>query len=93
MERAMLNFSLKDKISVLKIKQKFQKNINIVYQVKRLKWDWAGHVGRMKDGRWTQKISFWQTIGARKPGRQKARWENNLTKFTGTKHFYRITAD
>ena len=76
-----------------KIRLKFRNNTNIVHQVKRLKWDWAGHIGRLKDERWIQKISLWQAIGKRRPGRQKARWEDNLTKLTGTKLYHRIVAD
>ena len=93
MERTMLNLSLRDRVSILKIKKKFRKNINIVHQVRRLKWDWAGHVSRMTDGRWTHKISFWQPTGKRRPGRQKARWEDNINKFTGTKLYHRLAAD
>ncbi len=49
MERSMLNIRLKDKVRITKIKTKFKTNKNVIHHIKRLKWDWAGHVCRLKD--------------------------------------------
>ncbi len=58
LERAMLGIELKQKIRLKKIKAKFKFNKNILHFIRRLKWDWAGHLGRLKDDHWTTKITF-----------------------------------
>ena len=30
-----------------------------MYQIKRLKWKWAGHLARYKENRWTKNTTFW----------------------------------
>ena len=93
MERAMLNIQLKDKIRISKIKKQMFGNTNLLHYVRRLKWDWAGHVCRLKDQRWTQIITFWQPLRGRRPGKQKGRWMDDITNFTGTKLFHRVATD
>jgi len=93
MERAMLNIHLKDRISISKIKKQMYGNTNLLHYVRRLKWDWAGHVCRLKDQRWTQIITFWQPLRGRGPGKQKGRWMDDITNFTGTKLFHRVATD
>ncbi len=48
----------KQKVWLKKIKAKFKFHKNILHFTRRLKWDWAGHLGRLKDNCWTTKIIF-----------------------------------
>ena len=46
-----------------------------------MKWKWVGHVGRMKDNRWTiKKCTWWAPPGKRKQGRPRRRWADDLSK-------------
>lgn len=55
----MLVIRKRDKIKLSKIKQTFKNNFNINQAVKGLKWQWAEHLARLKDGTWTYKIKNW----------------------------------
>ncbi|KAK2154452.1 hypothetical protein NP493_2190g00018 [Ridgeia piscesae] len=33
---------------------------DVTEQVRRRKWTWAGHVGRIRDDRWTLSINIWK---------------------------------
>lgn len=57
-----------------------------------MKWNWAGHVGRMNDNRWTYRITFWYTTNfKRKKGRQRARWSDDFNYFLKHKLYHRLT--
>ena len=50
MERSMLNITYKDR----KIWVRERANvIDIISHVRTMKWSWARHINRLKDGRWT----------------------------------------
>ena len=50
----------------------------------KLKWLWAGHIARYKDGRWTAKTTKWKgREGKRKVGRPKRRWTDDITDVAG----------
>ncbi|CAH2215578.1 jg27648 [Pararge aegeria aegeria] len=51
MERAMLRVSLRDKIRNVEIRRRTRVT-DIVQRVAKLKWQWAGHIVRRRDGRW-----------------------------------------
>lgn len=55
-EEAIFKINLKDKINLKMIKDKFRYNLNILFFVGRLKWDWAGYLGRLKGKCRTKKI-------------------------------------
>ena len=93
MERSMLNIRKKDRIPTKIIKNKLKNNINAVHAIKRLKWDWAGHVARMEDRRWTSILPNWFLKTGRKPGRQKARWKDDVVKFLSTNLYHRVAQD
>lgn len=58
------------------------KIIDVNQQARRLKWDWAGHVFRLNDGRWTSLVTDWTPYGfTRKVGRQNKRWRDELKLF------------
>ena len=44
-----------------------------------IKWRWAGHVARMRDNRWTVRVTDWILYGKkRNRGRPKKRWRDQL---------------
>ena len=53
MERCMLGISKRDRQRNKEIKAQ-TKVSDIVVRVKKLKWNWAGHVARKQDDRWTK---------------------------------------
>ncbi|CAH2268372.1 jg15826 [Pararge aegeria aegeria] len=61
MERAMLGVSLRDRIRNVEIRRR-TKVTDIAQQVAKLKWQWAGHIVRRKDGRWGPKVLEWQPV-------------------------------
>lgn len=60
MERAMLGISLRDRVPNEIIRQRTGVN-DAIERITMLKWNWAGHVARMSDGRWTKKIIEWRS--------------------------------
>ncbi|CAH2243097.1 jg14118 [Pararge aegeria aegeria] len=69
MERAMLGVSLRDRISNVEIRRRIRVT-DIAQRVAKLKWQWAGHIVRRKDGRWGPKVLEWQPrTGKRSIGR------------------------
>ena len=55
----MLRIKLIDKIPNLKIRERTKIN-DIIEEITKLKWQWPGHVVRMKDNRWTVRCIEWQ---------------------------------
>ncbi len=51
MERAILGIKLKDKVKISEIKSKMKFNLNFLHAIRRLKWDWAGHVARLENNK------------------------------------------
>lgn len=83
MERALLGIRLKDKIRNSDIRKNTQFE-DIVSRIARNKWNWAGHIARLTDGRWTKEILNWRPyIGRRKQGRPPRRWTDDLIKQAG----------
>ena len=80
MERKILGISLLDKINHTAIREK-TKFKDVVSYTLNMKWKWAGHVGRMKDNRWTIKCTRWAPQGKRKRGRPRRRWADDLSKY------------
>ncbi|CAH2217490.1 jg7765 [Pararge aegeria aegeria] len=72
MEIAMLGVYLYEIKSVMR-KSKSRRVIDIAQR--KLKWQWAGHIVRRKDGRWGPKVLEWQPrTGERCVGRPPMRW-------------------
>ena len=88
MERSMLKVKKKDRIPILKIKNDLKLNANMVHVARRLKWDRAGHVARMRDDRWTRILPNWFLHTGRKAGRQKSRWKDDITTFLCNKLYH-----
>ena len=45
---------------------------------KRLRW--LGHVVRMSPARLPRRLLFWNPCGSRRPGRQRMRWQDSITR-------------
>ncbi|GFO50048.1 endonuclease-reverse transcriptase [Plakobranchus ocellatus] len=74
MERKILGIKLADRV----------KCSEIVHFVAKQKWKWAGHVARLKDSRWTLRVTEWQPRnGKRSRGRQARRWRDDIVKTKG----------
>lgn len=84
MERSILNLKLRDKVKLENIRSK-TKVMDVTYTVKKLKWNWAGHMIRNNRDKWTKDVTEWYPRdGKRKKGRQKTRWEDDIRKVAGT---------
>ncbi|KAK2154453.1 hypothetical protein NP493_2190g00019 [Ridgeia piscesae] len=59
MERSMLNITYRDRKTNIWVREK-TKVTDVIEQVRRRKWAWAGHVGRIRDDRWTLSINIWK---------------------------------
>ncbi|CAH2214523.1 jg25764 [Pararge aegeria aegeria] len=50
-------------------------------RVAKLKWQWAGHIVRRKDGRWGPKVLEWQP----RTGRSPTRWTDDINRVAGSR--------
>ncbi len=93
-ERVILGINKRDKVWLIWIKQKLKKNKNIIRKIRRLKWKWAGHVGRLRDDRWTYRVTFWFLKQYKtKVRKQTRRWTGDLNIILRHKMNHRITTD
>lgn len=83
MERRMLNIKLRDHIPNTEIRKR-SKVKDVIEQLCTLRWNWAGHVGRMEDNRWTRKIIEWRPReNKRSRGRPQTRWTDDIKRVAG----------
>ena len=94
MERSMLGISLRDKMTNQWIRQQ-TKVVDVMERIASLKWNWAGHIARMTDERWTKTIVNWRPYSKRPTGRPSYRWRDNITKITKTtgKNWQQVATD
>ena len=59
MERSMLNITYKDRKTNIWVREK-TKVVDIISNVRKMKWYWAGHINRLKDDRWTTRVTTWR---------------------------------
>ena len=84
MERAMIGVTRRDKKTNVWIRQQTGLQ-DIIARIKQLKWQWAGHIARQNDNRWTKVVTEWIPLnGKRKRARPKTRWVDEIRKYAGT---------
>ena len=78
MERSMLNITYLDSKTYIWVREN-TKVTDVIEQVRRRKWTWAGHVSRIRDNRWTLRITTWKPYERKTPrGRPARRWGDEL---------------
>ena len=82
--RRLLNISYKDHVTNEDVRIRIQKSIRVhvdlLTMVKKRKFRWYGHISRSSG---MAKTDLRGTVkGARKRGRQKKRWEDNIKEWT-----------
>ena len=83
-KRAMLNITRRDRIRNEIIRSKTKIN-DIIEKLSKMKGQWAGHIARMIDNRWTNKLTEWTPReGRRQRGRPKRRWREDVEEKAGT---------
>ena len=83
MERLMLGIRLSDRKRASWIRDQ-TKVEDIIIGIKKKKWQWAGHICRRQDNRWTKKVTDWNIINTIRPrGRPMTRWRDDIRKFVG----------
>ncbi|CAH2245334.1 jg4444 [Pararge aegeria aegeria] len=74
MEIAMLRVCLRDQIRNEEIRRRIRVT-DIAQRVAKLKWLWAGHIFRRKDGRWGPKVLE----------RQLTPWTSDIMRVAGSR--------
>ena len=72
MERTMLNITYKDRKTNIWVKER-TKVIDIINTVIKMKWTWAGHINRLKDDRWTSRVTTWRPYDKKRRQRRPAK--------------------
>ncbi|KAG1652220.1 Down syndrome cell adhesion molecule-like protein Dscam2 [Nymphon striatum] len=81
MERRILGVSWRDRKTNSWVRTQTRCK-DLTQTVKGSKWNWAGHLSRRTDDRWTSKSTIWITDrGGRKRGKPKRRWVDDIAKF------------
>ena len=83
MERRILNIKLQDRVTNIEIRRRTRVK-DVVERVCTLKWNWAGHIGRMTDNRWTRRVIEWRPWeNKRSRGRPQTRWSDDIKRLAG----------
>ena len=81
LDRSMLNITYKDRKTNIWVRER-TKGIDIINTVRKMKWSWAGHINRVKDDRWTSRVTTWRPYDKKKrQGRPAKRWRDDLDKY------------
>ena len=93
MERSMLKITYRDRKTNIWVREK-TKVIDVIEQVRRRKWTWAGHVSRIRDNPWTLRITTWKPYEKKRPrGRPARRWRDELDTYWNGTIWQRIVQD
>ena len=93
MERSMLNITYKDRRTNIWVRER-TKLIDIIYTVRKMKWSWAGHINRLKDDRWTSRVTTWRPYDKKiRQGRPAKRWRDDLDKYWSDTIWQRTAQD
>ena len=80
-ERILLGITRQDRKTTEWIRSKTGVT-DVVEKISRLKLNWAGHLARYQDDRWTYKVIFWTPRNFPiSRGRPKVRWRDDLERF------------
>ena len=80
MERNMLNITYRKRKTNIWVREK-TKVTDVIEQVRRRKWTWV-HVSRIRDNRWTLRITTWKPYERKIPrGRPARRWRDELDDY------------
>ena len=70
------------------------KLIDIIYTVRKIKWSWARHINRLKDDRWTSRVTAWRPYDKkRRQGRPAKRRRDDLDKYWSDTIWQRTAQD
>ncbi|XP_044751721.1 uncharacterized protein LOC123311716 [Coccinella septempunctata] len=82
MERSMLGVTLRDHIRNEDLRKRTGVE-DVITVVARLKWNWAGHVARMRGDRWTKRLLEWRPrADKRSRGRPPTRWTDDIKRIS-----------
>ena len=83
MERAMLGLSLRDRVRNEQVRR-LSKVEDVIERIAKAKWQWAGHVARGDQEKWTTKLMQWRPRTSRRSaGRPQKRWVDDIKEVTG----------
>ncbi|CAH2235722.1 jg1538 [Pararge aegeria aegeria] len=87
MERAMLGVSLRDQTRNEEIRRRTRvTDIRVAPRLAKLKWRWAGHKARRRDGRWGLKVLEWRPRTSKRSAvRPPTRWTDDLRRDAGSR--------
>ena len=83
MERSMLNITYKDRKTNIWVRER-TKGVDIFNTVRTMKWSWAGHINRLKDGPHVLPLGDHKINNYDKKirqGRPAKRWRDDLDKY------------
>ena len=90
----MLNIPYKDRRTNIWVRERTKLIIDIIYTVRKMKWSWAGHINRLKDDRWTSRVTTWRPYDKkRRQGRPAKRWRDDLDKYWSDTIWQRTAQD
>ena len=65
-EKSMLNTKYRDRKTNIWVREK-TKVTDVIEHIRRRKWTWAGHDSRIRDNRWTLRITTWKSYERKSP--------------------------
>ena len=80
-ERCIFNIIYRESKTNIWVREK-KKVTDLIAQARRRKWIWAGQFSRIRDNRWTLRITTWKSYKRKRPrGRPAKRWTDNLDDY------------
>ena len=93
MVRSMLNITYRDRKTNILVRER-KKVTDVIEQVRRWKGTWARNVSRIRDNRWTPRITTWKPCERKRPrGRLARRWRDELDDYWKGTMWQRIAQD
>ena len=82
MERALLGISLRDRVRIEKIRR-LTRVEDVMERIAKTKRQWAGHMARGDEEKWTNKLMQWKPRRSRRSaGRPQKRWVDDIKEVT-----------